>query len=359
MSKPFFTVIMPLYNHSGYVAEAVKSVLNQTYSNFELIICNDGSTDTSLDIISEFRDDRLKIIDKPNGGTVTALNSCILESNGKYICWLSSDDVYAINKLEYHYNHHLLQSDSKLSVTKYGYIKDKKYIAPNVCEVNPDLRLLQFVFGNYINGLSVCVHRDIYLKIGLFNGKYKYAHDVDRWFLMLRHHVPAHLMGDVQNYTRIGSGNTNNADILGELDVIQILVNNLNKYGFACLMPKSNDLRSNAIEDLYLISVFLLNKNNLFFKYNMGVLLFNIFAKSLAMGGIVEMLPELIKLFKNDTEKIDLDFILFCLNEINYLVGKINDNPYMSFIESIVNLKNMEMSHIVKNIYQKYLDEGM
>lgn len=77
MQQPFFSIIMPLYNHSAYVGEAIESVLNQSLGDFELVVCNDGSTDTSLEVVQSFKDDRIKVINKPNGGTVSAAVSRI------------------------------------------------------------------------------------------------------------------------------------------------------------------------------------------------------------------------------------------------------------------------------------------
>ncbi|MDB6084521.1 MAG: b-glycosyltransferase-like protein, partial [Gammaproteobacteria bacterium] len=153
MSLPFFTVIMPLYNHAPYVAAAVESVLAQSFGEFELVVCNDGSTDDSLEVVGGFTDPRIRLIDKPNAGTVSALNACLLVAQGRYICWLSSDDLLARDKLLVHHHHHATNPASPLSVAPFGYLRESQWIAATQIRVASRLRVLQFVHGNYINGL--------------------------------------------------------------------------------------------------------------------------------------------------------------------------------------------------------------
>ena len=83
--KPFFSVLMPLYNHDTYVGDALRSLMEQTFDDFEVVVCNDGSTDGSLDIVDGFKDSRLRVIDKPNGGTVSALNAALMVTDRKSV----------------------------------------------------------------------------------------------------------------------------------------------------------------------------------------------------------------------------------------------------------------------------------
>ncbi len=101
--KPLVSVIIPTYNRAEYISEAIESVLKQTYTNFELIIINDGSTDETQNIIEEYakKDKRIKIFkNEVNKNTVYSRNKGISHAKGKYIAWLDDDDVYMENKLE-------------------------------------------------------------------------------------------------------------------------------------------------------------------------------------------------------------------------------------------------------------------
>lgn len=95
----FFSVIVPVYNVEKYINECVDSILSQTFTDFELILVNDGSTDNSPTICDEYakKDSRVKVIHKENGGQSTARNIGITAASGKYAIFLDSDDFIASN----------------------------------------------------------------------------------------------------------------------------------------------------------------------------------------------------------------------------------------------------------------------
>ena len=99
---PRISVIIPAYNHERYVAEAIQSVLNQTYQDFEIVITDDGSTDNTVNIIKNFTSDpRIKLFCfEKNRGAAVAANNCVKEAQGEFIAMLSSDDVFLPHKLE-------------------------------------------------------------------------------------------------------------------------------------------------------------------------------------------------------------------------------------------------------------------
>lgn len=95
------SIITPCYNAEKYIASMIASVLAQSYSNFELIIVNDGSKDKSTSIISTFNDDRIKLINQKNSGKPSIpRNNGIKQATGDIICFLDSDDTYYPTKLE-------------------------------------------------------------------------------------------------------------------------------------------------------------------------------------------------------------------------------------------------------------------
>ncbi|MCP4588744.1 glycosyltransferase family 2 protein [Pseudoalteromonas sp.] len=98
---PAVSVIMPVYNREALVKEAIESILSQTYIDFEFIILNDGSTDNTKDIVSNYSDNRIKIIHLPcNCGIATARNIGLKYSTGKYIAVMDSDDICLPTRLE-------------------------------------------------------------------------------------------------------------------------------------------------------------------------------------------------------------------------------------------------------------------
>lgn len=100
--NPLVSVLIANYNYGQYIGEAIESVLNQTYQNFEIVICDDGSTDNSLEVIKRYaeRDSRIKYIAKENGGVASALNAAFAHSTGEIICLLDADDIFLPKKLE-------------------------------------------------------------------------------------------------------------------------------------------------------------------------------------------------------------------------------------------------------------------
>lgn len=98
--KVFFSVIIPLYNKEKYIANTLQSVLLQTYSNFEVIIVNDGSTDHSLDNVLKFPQDKFRIITIKNSGVSIARNTGIQAAQGDFIALLDADDYWYPNHLK-------------------------------------------------------------------------------------------------------------------------------------------------------------------------------------------------------------------------------------------------------------------
>ena len=102
LNNPLVSVVMSVYNSEKYLKEAIESILNQTYTNFEFIIVNDGSTDSSLDIIQEYmkKDERIVLISRDNKGLPYSLNEGIEKAKGRYIARMDADDISLPARLE-------------------------------------------------------------------------------------------------------------------------------------------------------------------------------------------------------------------------------------------------------------------
>ena len=95
MKDPFFTVIIPTYNRATLVKEAIQSVLDQTFDNFELIIVDDHSTDNTIDVVQSYSDKRIyRILNDHKKGPGGARNAGIHKAKGKWIAFLDSDDFW-------------------------------------------------------------------------------------------------------------------------------------------------------------------------------------------------------------------------------------------------------------------------
>ncbi|MCE1254649.1 MAG: glycosyltransferase family 2 protein, partial [Anaerolineae bacterium] len=100
-SQPKVSIIIPVYNGANYLRQAIDSALAQTYTNTEVLVINDGSTDLNAteDIILSYGD-KIRYFKKENGGVATALNLGINKMSGDYFSWLSHDDMYHPQKIE-------------------------------------------------------------------------------------------------------------------------------------------------------------------------------------------------------------------------------------------------------------------
>ena len=96
------SVIIGVYNAEKYLAETIESVINQTFKDWELILVDDGSTDNSQKIAKEFeeKDQRIKILEKENGGRASAINFGLKKAQGEYIAFLDADDLMPKERLE-------------------------------------------------------------------------------------------------------------------------------------------------------------------------------------------------------------------------------------------------------------------
>ena len=96
------SIIVPVYNTEKYLKQCIESILNQTFSDFELIIVDDGSTDSSSQIVDDFeqRDNRIRVIHQKNSGIVGAVRTGVLQAKGDYVSFVDSDDYCELNKYE-------------------------------------------------------------------------------------------------------------------------------------------------------------------------------------------------------------------------------------------------------------------
>jgi hypothetical protein len=176
---------MPVYNGAKYVGAALESALAQDYENFEVIVINDGSTDNTSEIISRYSDERIKYIEKENGGVATALNLGIRNMTGDYFCWLSHDDTFLPDKLSRQAKHflELYKGQNVVLCSDYELIDES---GNRITTVRLDHSLLTekpeyALFRGSIHGCSVFVPRRFFDEVGLFDPSLPGTQDYDLW----------------------------------------------------------------------------------------------------------------------------------------------------------------------------------
>ena len=126
LKNELISIVLPAYNSSKYISITIDSVLNQDYSNWELIITDDCSTDNTLNILKEYanKDERIKIYKlKVNAGAAKARNNSLKYCNSKFISFIDSDDTWNYNKLTYQFNF-MKKTSSPISFTSYKLVNE-------------------------------------------------------------------------------------------------------------------------------------------------------------------------------------------------------------------------------------------
>lgn len=178
------SVVIPTYNSVRFVTEAIDSVLAQTFTNFEILVIDDGSTDNTKEVLAEKYGNSIYYFYKENGGVSRARNFGIENAIGKYVAFLDADDVWMPEKLEKQVS--LMESDEKISLT---YVatqkvdKDLHYlssIAANTYEDYTESLLLNL---NIVAGScsSAMVRREILLQTDGFDSKFTTYADWEFW----------------------------------------------------------------------------------------------------------------------------------------------------------------------------------
>src|SRR5690606_16290431 len=181
------SVLLPVYNAEKYVTDSIKSVLDQTFKDFELIIINDGSVDRSLELIKEFRDDRIVIIDQENRGLAKTLNRGLALSKGKYIARMDADDICMPHRFSEQIKYLEKKSDVGLLGAAVEVIDDNgKHLWYNPPLIGHDvLTKVMLTLGNPIKHPSVMFRKEIALRCGGYNEDIgKYFEDYMLWHLM-------------------------------------------------------------------------------------------------------------------------------------------------------------------------------
>lgn len=181
---PLISIVMPAYNAEKFIRESINSVLMQTYKNWQLIIVDDGSADSTTKIVNSFKDSRIILIKQNHLGVSVARNQGIKISQGEWVAFLDSDDIWHKNKLKRqvkninNYNFlfsraWFIKNKNKLGLTRnLDKIPKKRYAA-----------LAELIKSNFINLGSVLFKKDIINQY--FDTELSIGEDYDLWLRIL------------------------------------------------------------------------------------------------------------------------------------------------------------------------------
>lgn len=197
-----FSVVIPLYNKEHYIEKTIKSVLNQTFQDFEIIVVNDGSTDHSLNVAQSVRSDKVHIVSKENAGVAVARNTGIEHARAEYIAFLDADDEWCPEYLKT--INTLIEKfpASDMFVTSYRIVmgNEKYHYSAHLSDEPICLESYWNTFQNAYDIVwtsATVIKRQAIVKAGMFTPGEKIGQDLDLWARVARNNPKVAYSPDV------------------------------------------------------------------------------------------------------------------------------------------------------------------
>lgn len=190
------SIIMTAYNDEKYIEETIKSILNQSYKEFEFLIYNDGSTDESLNIIKKYAkdDNRIKIYDDGKLGRAKALNLLVLKAKKKYIANIDSDDPAYKERIAEQIDY--LEKNKKIALIGTGtelIDETGKKIGEIIPKTSTEELKKQMLIGMAFNHSSIMIRRKVLLEVGNYNSTLEAFIDYELWIRVLKKYKVSNL----------------------------------------------------------------------------------------------------------------------------------------------------------------------
>ncbi|NET06155.1 MAG: glycosyltransferase [Merismopedia sp. SIO2A8] len=221
---PTISVIIPAYNASKTILETIQSIQAQTFSDFELIVINDGSTDGTLDLLSQITDPRLKVFSYDNGGLPVARNRGIIQSSGEFISFIDADDLWKPDKLELQLEALKQHPEAGVAYSWTAFINEKSEFlyAWEPLFFDGDV-YSQLLVRNFISsGSNILVRRELIESVGEFDPSLKSVEDWD-YYLRLAARCPFVLVPKYQIlYRRSSQSMTSKVEVMEKANLIVI-----------------------------------------------------------------------------------------------------------------------------------------
>jgi len=198
-----FTVIIPVFNREKTIRRAVKSVLSQTYSDFKLVIVDDGSTDNTSSILSGYKDSRMTVIRTENRGVSAARNTAVKKLSTPYAAFLDSDDEWLDYKLENDYQFILANPLCCIFQSQEIWYRYDKRVNPKIRHKKKSGSIFEESLEQcMISPSSVVIHKKVFENIGLFDQNMAVCEDYDLWLRI----TPFYEIGLIDRQTIIKYG---------------------------------------------------------------------------------------------------------------------------------------------------------
>lgn len=188
---PMISVVMPAYNASRYVGQAIESVLKQTFTDFELLIIDDGSTDSTLEIANHYamRDRRIKVLAQANQGVSATRNRGVRVAKGQFIAFLDADDLWLPDKLAAHIEHFHANPNLAVSFSRVEFVSPDGEPTGQISTSRlVNLKPEDFLYENPTTTMSNPVSRaEVFAQVGGFAEDMSYSEDLEWLFRVMSH----------------------------------------------------------------------------------------------------------------------------------------------------------------------------
>ena len=208
LKVPAISVLLPVYNAEAFLAEAIESILQQTFRDFELIIINDGSTDASSEVIKQFKDERIIIIEQHNQGLAASLNKGLKIAKGNYIARQDNDDISLPERFEKQFNFLEAHPELALLGTAAVIVDEHNKETGRVHQHPSSSAALKYflLFDNPFVHSSVMFRRSLISQTGPYYCGQDYFEDYHLWSSMARLAAIGNLPDFLIRYREVSSG---------------------------------------------------------------------------------------------------------------------------------------------------------
>ncbi|MCC9073929.1 glycosyltransferase [Flavobacterium sp. F-65] len=336
MQTPEISVIMPIYNAGSFLKESIESILNQTHTDFELLLLNDKSTDNSLEIILEYKqkDSRVVVIDKQsNVGPANIRNEGILIAKGKFIALMDADDIALPNRFEKQIAIFKKYPEIGVCGSWFTFFGAKKNTVTH-SEKHDDIKI-SFLHSCSIGNPTVMLRKDALSGLN-FDNSFTISEDYDLWTRLITKTNFYNIQESLLQY-RWHSNNISKTRIINEAEAIRrIKINQLIEFEIESTNPKIDSylnaisirrgLLPSEIIEVIKASKFLISQNEKLKKFN-----------HLSLNKHINR--TLIRTIRN-ASKYDISYYNYLKKEESELFQKINKlDRIVLFIKSIIGWK--------------------
>ncbi|MEQ9553739.1 MAG: glycosyltransferase [Coleofasciculus sp. G3-WIS-01] len=185
------SVIIPAYNAEKTIEETVESVLNQTFTDFELLIIDDGSQDSTLDIIKRISDPRIQVFSYPNGGANISRNRGLAQAGGEYVAFLDADDLWTPDKLEAQLSALQTNPQAAVAYSWTSFIDESgNFLHKGICSTDTGNVYAKLLLVNFLeSGSNPLIRRQALVKIDGFDESLPACQDTDLYLRLAEHYL--------------------------------------------------------------------------------------------------------------------------------------------------------------------------